>query len=180
MAKRVFSTVNMSWIASASGAAITSPTTPQWMAIKGGNGTAIIDILEILISGLASASTLGGFLFSRVTALESAAGGAALTTSAPKASDGVENPSAQAITNPVVVFNAASTTGPTPSNVITNADLNLGLNMFGGIIRWNAAPTQQWWVVGNTTTTGESILYNSSSAGGATGLASAHILYEPY
>jgi len=180
MAKRVFSTMNMSWIASAAGSAITSPTTPQYMAVKGGNGTAIIDVLEILISGLASASTLGGFIFSRVTTLEAAAGGAALTTSAPKASDGLLNPSGQAVTNPVVVFNAASTTGLTPSNVVTNADLNLGLNMFGGILRWNAAPTQQWWVVGNTTTTGESVLYNSSSAGGATGLASAHIMYEPY
>jgi len=180
MAKRVFSTDNMSWIASAAGSAITSPTTPQWMAVKGGNGTAIIDVLEILISGLASASTLGGFLFSRVTALESAAGGAALTTSAPKASDGLMNPSGQAITNPVVVFNAASTTGITPSNVVTNADLNLGMNSFGGILRWNAAPTQQWWIVGNTTTTGESALYNSSTAGGASTLASAHIIYEPY
>ena len=180
MAKRVFSTVNMSWIASAAGSAIGTPTTPQWMAIKGGNGTAIIDVLEILISGLASASTLGGFIFSRVTTLEAAAGGSALTTSAPKSSDGLMNPSGQAVTNPVVVFNAASTTGVTPSNVVTNADLNLGLNMFGGILRWNAAPTQQWWIVGNTTTTGESALYKSSSAGGATGLASAHIIYEPY
>ena len=180
MAKRVFSTQNMSWIASASGSPITSPLTPQWMAVKGGNGTAIIDVLEILISGLASASTLGGFIFSRVTGLEAAAGGSALTTSAPKSSDGLLNPSGQAVTNPVVVFNAASTTGLTPSNVITNADLNLGLNMFGGILRWNAAPTQQWWIVGNTTTTGESALYNSLTAGGATGLASAHIIYEPY
>jgi hypothetical protein len=180
MAKRVFSTNNMSWIASAAGSAITAPSTPQWMAVKGGNGTAIIDVLEILISGLASASTLGGFIFSRVTGLEAAAGGSALTTSAPKSSDGLLNPSGQAITNPVVVFNAASTTGITPSNVVTNADLNLGLNMFGGILRWNAAPTQQWWIVGNTTTTGESALYNSLTAGGATGLASAHIIYEPY
>ena len=178
MAKRLFTTQNLTWTQSNAGTAIGTSST--YMAIKGGNGTAIIDVLEILISGLASASTLGGFIFSRVTTLEAAAGGSALTTSAPKSSDGLMNPSGQAVTNPVVVFNAASTTGVTPSNVVTNADLNLGLNMFGGILRWNAAPTQQWWIVGNTTTTGESVLYNCSTAGGATGLASAHILYEPY
>jgi hypothetical protein len=177
MAKRVFTQQNMSWIASAAGSAIATPTTPQWMALKGGNGTAICDVLEVLISGLASASTLGGFTLARVTALEAAAGGSALVA---PAADGLMNPSGQAITNPMVPFTAASTTGPTPSNVTTNANLNLGLNMFGGIIRWNAAPTQQWWIVGNTATTGESILWNSSSAGGATGLASAHIIYEPY
>jgi hypothetical protein len=177
MAKRVFTQQNMSWIASAAGAAITSPTTPQWMAIKGGSTTQIIDVLEVLISGMASASTLGGFTLARVTALESAAGGSALVA---PASDGLENPSGTALASPVAVFTAASATGPTPSNVTTNATLNLALNMFGGIIRWNAAPTQQWWIVGNATTSGESILWNSSSAGGATGLANAHIIYEPY
>jgi hypothetical protein len=177
MAKRVFTQQNMSWIASAAGSAIASPTTPQWMAIKGGAATQIIDVLEILISGLASASTLGGFTLARVTALESAAGGSALVA---PAADGLLNPSGTALSSTVVVFTAASTTGPTPSNVTTNANLNLGLNLFGGIIRWNAAPTQQWWIVGNATTSGESILWNSSSGGGATGLASAHIIYEPY
>ena len=80
----------------------------------------------------------------------------------------------------VVVFNAASTTGVTPSNVVTNADLNLGLNMFGGILRWNAAPTQQWTQIGNAVNAGESVLYNSSSASGVTTVVNAHIIYEPY
>ena len=177
MAKRLFYAGGFTFTATAAGSAIGTPTTSTWMAVKGGNGTAIIDILEILISGMASASTVAAMTFARVTALEAAAGGQALT--APSA-DGLMNPSGQAITNPVVVFTSASTTGPTPSNAITNANLNLALNLFGGIIRWNAAPTQQWWIVGNTTTTGESILYNDSSAFGASGNANAHIMYEPY
>ena len=176
MAKRVFTQQNMSWIASAAGAAITSPTTPQWMAIKGGSTTQIIDVLEVLISGMASASTLGGFTLARVTALESAAGGSALVA---PASDGLENPSGTALSATVVPYTAA-TTSPTVNGVTTTAELNLSLNLFGGILRWNAAPTQQWWIVGNTAPGGESVLWNNGLGGGAAGLGNAHIMYEPY
>jgi hypothetical protein len=177
MAKRLFTTENVTFTATANGSPIGTPTTPSWMAVKGGSGTQIIDILEILISGMNTSSVVAAMTFTRVTALESAAGGSALA--APNA-DGLMNPSGTALSSTVVVFVAATTTGPTPSNVTTDAKLNLSLNTFGGILRWNAAPTQQWWVVGNTTTTGESILYNNSSGGGSTCLANAHIMYEPY
>jgi hypothetical protein len=179
MAKRVFKQSNMSWTAIAGGGTFSTPATPQWMAVKGGSATQIIDVLEVLISGMASQSTLGGFLLARATTLETAAGGSAL---AYPATDGGENPNITALVSgsTVIVFTAASTTSPTVNGVSTNAELNLSLNLFGGIIRWNAAPTQQWWIIGNATTTGESVLYNSTSAAGATGLANAHIIYEPY
>jgi hypothetical protein len=79
----------------------------------------------------------------------------------------------------VVPFVAAAT-GPTPSNTVTDSKLSLALNLFGGIVRWNAAPTQQWQIIGNTAPGGESVLWNSSTGGGSSGLANAHIIYEPY
>jgi hypothetical protein len=84
-----------------------------------------------------------------------------------------------ALAAPVVPFVAAAT-GPTPSNTVTDAKINLALNLFGGIVRWNASPTQQWTIVGNTAPGGESVLWNSSTAGGSSGLGDAHIIYETY
>jgi hypothetical protein len=60
----------------------------------------------------------------------------------------------------------------------TDPKLELNLNAFGGIIWWNAAPTQQWSILGNTASLGESSL--SAFTGGTVGAISAHILYEPY
>jgi hypothetical protein len=176
MAKRIFSQKNMSWVAVAGGGTWGTPATPSWMALKGGNATQIIDVLEVLINGLASASALGGFLLARITTAETTPAALAYP-----ASDGLMNPGGTALGTTVIPF-TASTASPTTNGVTTNAELNLGMNLFGGILRWNAAPTQQWWIIGNATTLpgGESILYNSTSAGGATGLASAHIIYEPY
>jgi hypothetical protein len=176
MAKRVFKQSNMSWTAIAGGGTFSTPATPQWMAIKGGSTTQVIDVLEVLISGMASQSTLGGFLLARVTTLETTASALAYP-----ATDGGENPNITALVSGSTVIPFTAATGsPTVNGVTTNAELNLSLNLFGGIIRWNAAPTQQWWIIGNAVTTGESILYNSTSAAGATGLANAHIIYEPY
>jgi hypothetical protein len=91
------------------------------------------------------------------------------------------NPATAALSNVPVSF-VAATTNPQASAVITDAKLNLGLNLFGGIIRWNAAPTQQWTILGNTFGLGNSVLFNSTTSGGAAGggVANAHILYEPY
>ena len=173
MAKRVFTNGGVTYTASAVNAAAT-----QWMAVKGAAATQIVDVLEVLISGMATASTVAGFVLSHVSTLESAAGGSVL---AGAASDGPEVVTATAIASPVVVFVAASTTGPVPTASTTLPRLNLGLNAFGGIIRWNAAPTQQWTQVGNGVNGGESCLFNSSSHGGSGGAqASSHIIYEPY
>jgi hypothetical protein len=76
-------------------------------------------------------------------------------------------------------INLIMSTEPCGSTV-TDTHLNLALNLFGGIVRWNATPTQQWQIIGNTAPGGESVLWNSATAGGSTGLANAHIIYEPY
>ena len=168
MAKRIFLTPSTAYAISAFNAAAT-----QWMAVKGGAATQIIDFLEFLISGMAANSAPGEFTVAFSSTL-----GATVTTLATPGSDGPMNVNATALANPAIPYFAA-TTGPFPSNSATLPKLNLGLNAFGGIIRWNAAPTQQWWVVGNTAPGGETVLWNNLLGIGATGNLNAHIMYEP-
>lgn len=171
MAKRIFASAGLSFTASAAGAAAASST---FLALKGGAATQIIDVLEVEVVGMASASTLGALILARASALETTP-----TALAAPHSDAGMSPSITALGSTVVPFVAAAT-GPTPSNTVTDAHLNVGCNLFGGINRWNASPFQQWQIVGNTAPGGESVLWNSSTAGGATGAANAHIIYEPY
>jgi len=171
MAKRVFTSAGLTFTASAAGSVA---TTSGYMALKGGSATQTIDILEIMISGKVGSSTVGGFVYKRVSTLETTP-----TTLAAPHSDGPEHPATAALAAPPVSFVAAATQ-PTPSNTVTDATLQLGLNGFGGIVRWNAAPTQQWTIVTATAPGGESILFNSSTHGGVTQAADAHIIYEPY
>lgn len=171
MAKRVFTSAGLTYTASAAGSAAASST---YMAIKGGSSTQVTDVLEIFLSGKATSSTVAAMEFDRASTLETTP-----TALAAPHSDGPMHPATAALAAPVVTFVAAST-GPTPSNTVTDARLNLGLNLFGGIIRWNAAPTQQWTISTATAPGGESVLWNSSTAGGSSGLADAHIIYETY
>jgi hypothetical protein len=170
MAKRIVTNVASTWAPTATAAAATTFT-----ALKGGAAAQIVDILEVLISGMATSSVVGAFQ----TAYSSTLGGTPVTPPVAPGSDGPMLVNATALSSPVITYNSA-TTGPTPASSNTLPKLNLGLNMFGGIIRWNAAPTQQWTQVGNATNGGETVLWNSSTAGGASGAANAHIIYESY
>jgi len=170
MAKRVVSNVNQVWSAVADGTAQT-----QFIAIKGGSTTQIIDCLEFLLSGMATASQVAA---TRV-AYSSTLGATPTTPPALPNADGPMLVNATALANTVVAYTAA-TTGPIPNAANTFPRLNLGLNAFGGIIRWNAAPTQQWTSVGNAVNGGETVLYNSSSSGGSNANLNAQVIYEPY
>ena len=172
MAKRVFSTSNVTFVAQAAGSIITNAS--SYMGLRSTLAGQLVDILEILISGMGSASTIAAMQYGRQST-----NSATETALAAPNSDGGEFPGITALATVITTYITA-TTQPIPSNAAGDAKLIMGLNTFGGILRWNAAPTQQWWVVGNTTTTGESILYNNSSGGGSTCLANAHIMYEPY
>jgi len=171
MAKRLFTAQAQSFTAQATAATLTNAT---YMGIQGGNSTQVVDILEILISGFASASTVAGFTFSPASTTPTTP-----TALASPNSDGPLVANATALSTVVTTYVAAGT-GPQASNSATVAKLNLGMNAFGGIIRWNAAPTQQIQSIGNATTTGSWLLFNSSTGGGTTASANAHIMYEPY
>lgn len=174
MAKRIFTSQGLTFTASAAGSVA---TTSGYMALKGGSATQLIDVLEVMITGMATSSTVGALNLARASTLETTP-----TALAAPHSDGGMFPNITALVSgdTVIPFVAAGTQ-PTPSNTVTDAKLNLALNLFGGIVRWNAAPQQQWMILGETAPGGESVLWNSSTqGGGVTGLANAHIIYEPY
>jgi hypothetical protein len=171
MAKRLFFAGAQTFTAQNYTTALTNAT---YMAIVGGSATQQTDILEVLVSGMATASTVAAMQVTRASTV-------ATTPTTPLVSpnsDGPNNPATALLAAPPVSFIAAAT-GPQASAVVTDAKLNLALNLFGGIIRWNAAPTQQYTMLGSAADFGTTILFNSTTSGGSSGLANAHILYEP-
>jgi len=171
MAKRIFTAQAQTFTAQATAATLTNAT---YMGIQGGTSTQIVDILEILVSGFASASTVAAMVFAPASTAPTTP-----TALASPNSDGPAVANATALSTVVTTYVAAST-GPQASASATVAKLNLGMNLFGGIVRWNAAPTQQIQLIGNVANTGSYLLFNSSTGGGSSGAANAHIMYEPY
>ncbi len=171
MAKRAFATGAQTFSAQAVSVALVANS---YMSTKGGSSTQLIDILEVLVSGMATASTVAAISLDRVQTIST--GASALVS---PSHDGPMHPSTATLAAPPVTLTNAST-GPYASATVADALLNFGLNLFGGILRWNAAPTQQYSILGNTAPLGEALLWNSSTGGGSNGLANAHIIYEPY
>jgi hypothetical protein len=176
LAKRIFSTFGVSFPANALASALTN----GYMAVIGSSTTAVADIDEILISGTQSASTIGAFAFAPISV--------AATTPTALAAPSSDGPM-QSNATPTAFANSyiAAATGPQVSNSTAAPKLNVGLNTFGGIIRWNAAPTQQMTLIGNAVfaagppvTFGQAALLNMTAGTGATSTANAHIIYEPY
>ena len=80
-----------------------------------------------------------------------------------------------ALAAPQIAFVASSTK---PQRAATLAKLALGLNAFGGIIRWGCGPGGEFKSIGAAANLGEVSL--SCYTGGTPGLVSAHILYETF
>jgi len=173
MAKRIFASGNVTFTASAAGSQATGG---GYMTVVGSAATQITDILEVMISGKATASTVAAMYLNRASTLGT--GGAVAL--AGQNSDGAMNPATAALASPVVVAVDYTTNEAIPSSTVTDGRLQLGLNLFGGIIRWNAAPTQQMTIISASAPGGSVILWNSSSGGGSSGLADAHIIYESF
>lgn len=171
MAKRLFTAQAQSFTAQATGATLTNAT---YMGIQGANTTQIIDILEIFMNGQASASAVSGMTFQPASTAPTTP-----TALATPNSDGPLNASATALASPAVTYVAAAT-GPQASALTTVPKVVVGANFFGGVVRWNAAPTQQITSVGNAVNLGTWLLFNSSTGSGTTGAAMTHIMYEPY
>ena len=169
MAKRIFTSQNWTPTAQADTSALSNGS---YMAIKGGSGTQLIDIQEIMVSGFAGSTAPAILTMARVSTLENTA-----TALAAPASDGPMHPATAALAAAPVTFTAA-TQGPQRSAVTTDAKLNLGLNTYGGIAKWNSAFSAPWSILGNTADLGESVL--SAFTGTTPGAISAHIIYEPY
>ena len=175
MAKRSFYTAGVTFPATA---LATAATSSGYMAMVGASATQITDIDEILISGTASASTIGAFALMPISTAQT---GGATALAAPNG-DGPMVSGATPTANTTYI--AATTTQPQATNTTTAPRINLGLNTFGGIIRWNAAPTQQMTLVGNAVfaapSFGQVILLNMTAGTGASTTSNVHIIYEPY
>lgn len=169
MAKRSFQATNWTPTATADTTALANAT---YMAVKGGSGTQLIDVQEVMVSGFAGSTAPAILQFARVSTVETTA-----TALAAPNSDGPMHPSSAALAAPPVTFTAAAT-GPQRSAVTSDARLNLGLNTYGGIAKWNSAFSAPWSILGNTADLGESVL--SAFTGTTPGAISAHIIYEPY
>jgi len=169
MAKRIFQFTNWTPTATADTTAMANDT---YMAIKGGSGTQLIEVQEIMASGFASSSAPTILQFARHSTVATTP-----TALAAPASDGPMHPSTAPLAAPPVTFRAAAAGGQR-SAVVTDGRLNMGLNVFGGIVRWVAAQGAPFSLLGNTASLGEASL--SSFTGGTVGAISAHIIYEPY
>src|SRR5205814_8760868 len=100
MAKRIFHASNYTPTAQADTTALTNAT---YQALKGGSATQLIDILEVMISGLAGASSPTIMQLARVTTIETTP-----TALASPNSDGPAHPATAALAAAPVSLVAAA------------------------------------------------------------------------
>lgn len=141
-----------------------------YMGLMGGSTTQRIDVQEVYMGGLAGASSPTPMVLARDSTVQATP--TALTTAQ---SNAALDPATAALAAAQVAFTASTTK---PQRSATLAKLALGFNAFGGIVRWVAAPGEEFKILGNTASLGEVSL--SAYTGGTPGLMNAHIIYEPF
>lgn len=168
MAKRIFQQATFTPTATGDGSALANAT---YLAIEAGSATQQINVIEIYEGGQASASSVNIMMFARnLTAATTP------TALAAPNGDGPMSTATAALALPPVTYVAAGT-GPQRTNTALTARLNLSFNAFGGLVRWQAAPGEEWGITGTSVSVAPSSL--SAFTGGTPGLMGAHIVYEP-
>lgn len=165
MAQRSFKSATFTPVAVADAANFTNL---GYMAVQGGSSTQRLNIREIGVSGMAGAATPTPLLLARDSTV-----GATLTALTTGESDAALDPSTAALAAPAQPFTQSTTK---PQRSATLGLLNVGLNAFGGIYRWVAAPGEDVGLIGNSASLGEVSL--SCFTGGTPGAVAAHIVYE--
>lgn len=169
MAKRLFHATSWTPTATADGSNLANGT---FMALQGGTTTQLINLLEVLINGQATTSAPTFLQVARDSTVM-----ATPTALAAPNGDGPMHPSTAALAG-VPVSAVSATTAPVRSNSTAQGRLELGLNAFGGIMKWNPyTPDMAFAILGNTASLGELSL--SAFTGGTVGAISAHMIYEP-
>jgi hypothetical protein len=169
MAKRSFEALSYTPTATADGTTMTNAT---YQEIEASAPTMYVEVMEIYEGGQNSASAINAMVFARNITIATTP--TALTT--PTGSDGFMKTFSSTLGSSAVCCIAAST-GPARSSIGTQARLNLSFNSFGGIVRWVAAPGEEWGILGTVTLTSASSL---SSPTLAAGLMGSHIVYEVF
>jgi len=164
MAKYSFGFTSITPTAFANTTNLTDSTYPGFL--QGGNGTQRLQVSEIFMGGEASAS-------SSPTIMKFARDSTVAATAISGGTNALLDGSGTAPATAPVAGNAATTK---PQRSATLNLLNLSVNVYGGIVRWVAAPGYEISIVGNTASLGEASL--SAFTGGTPGALSGHILYE--
>lgn len=158
----VYSFSKRNWTATAVADA-TNFTDEGYMAAQGGSATQRIEIKEVYIGGLAAAAAPAQMVVAR----DSTVGATGLSGVMQAAMDG-------STTAPGTLATAFSTSTTKPQRSATLQLLQLGVNLFGGVVRWVAAPSTEISIVGNTASLGELSL--SHGAAGTPGLMMSHFI----
>lgn len=166
MAKWSFS--NPSWTPVAV-ADTTTMTANGACFLQGGSSTQKLTVLEVAMTGMAGASAPTLMTLAR----DSTVGVTSITLGTNGKNAALDPATAALAAAQVAGFSA--TTMPQRSSTLSL--LQLGINAFGGIFRWVAAPGEEITVLGNTASLGEVSL--SAFTGGTPGLMQSHIIYEP-
>lgn len=168
MAKRSFELHTYTPTATNDGTALSNGT---YQNIEASATTMYLEVMEIYCGGQASASAVNIMNFARTqlpaTTPTALAGGVAV--------DGFMKTFSTALSASAVV-NTSAATGPVKATLAGQARLNLSFNAFGGIVRWVAAPGEEWGILGTTTSVSSSVL--SAYTGGSVGLMGSHLIYE--
>jgi len=170
MAKRIFQVPTFTPTATAD---TTNFANNTMMTIGASSASAGLNVIEIYEGGQATASTVNIMMFARDVVLA----GTPTALAAP-ASDGPMDSRTAALAAVPITYNFVTTTPNQRTSATAQARLNLSLNVFGGIVRWVAAPGEEWGITGVTVNISESSL--SGFTGSTTGLLGAHIVYEPF
>jgi hypothetical protein len=166
MAKRVFQVTTWTPTAQADGV-----LTGSFQALVPGTATQILNVIELYEGGQAGASSVNAMTWARSSTL-----GITPTALSTPNSDGPMH-GATAPLAAVPVSYVAAATAPNRSPAATIARLNLTFNSFGGIVRWVAAPGEEWSEVGTAVNVSESVL--SAQNTGTAGAMGSHVVYEP-
>ena len=166
MGKRSFSAATYTPTAVADATNIANAT---YQGIGANSALIGLNVIEIFIGGQATVSSVNLHQFARNQVI-----GGGLTALAAPNSDGVMQGGGAAA---IALTYIGGSTIPQRSTAITAARLSLSLNAFGGVVRWVAAPGEEWGIFGVTVNISESSL--SCFTGGNVGIVGSHIVYEP-
>ena len=136
------------------------------MSIQGVATPFTAKIIEVMVQGRATSSTVNDLLLARHSTI-----GVTLSNSAVARAPVAHHPSTAAVR--AVGFNTATTK---PQRSATLHLLPLSFNAFGGIIRWVAAPGEEFFLIGATASFGEMGI--SAYTGSGTGALSSNITFE--
>ncbi len=167
MTKRIFSNPSYTPTATADGLL----TASTYLGVKGGSATMQVTFLEVYQAGQASASAYNATCLAYASTIETTPTALALPVTT-----GYVNPNGATLGTAEVAFITAATQ-PTRSAVTSVARMRLGFNSFGGIVRWVAAPSEEWVQFGNTAASfGETLV--SSENYGTAGAQATNLIYE--